>query len=141
MSALLLRDILSFSIQLAVIVGAGAAMWGMLRVRHSTVSLNFWQLLLLACLVLPALQPWRAATPASPVATGIVASTSAAVVATNPILTTAESALPWNAVALACLLTGVVARGLWLAFGAWNLRRLRRSAARMDPMPLIFIAP
>ena len=65
MSALLLRDLVSFAIQLAAIVGAGAAMWRMLGVRHSTLSLNFWRLLLLACLLLPALQPWRAATPVS----------------------------------------------------------------------------
>jgi TonB family protein len=138
MSALLLRDIMSFAIQLAAIVGAGAAMWRVLRVRHSRVSLNFWRLLLLACLLLPALQPWHA-TPPSPSATGIVADVSAAaVIVTNPTpLTVDGSARSWSEVALACLLGGVAARGLWLAIGAGNLRRLRRSAVRVDPVPAI----
>jgi TonB family protein len=139
MSALLLRDIVSFAIQLAAIVGAGAAMWRLLRVRHSTVSLNFWRLLLLACLLLPALQPWRAATLPSPVPTNFVAvSSAAAVAAANPTLPAAVgSAWSWNEIALACLLAGVVARALWLAIGAGHLRRLRQSAVRVDPVPAI----
>ena len=134
---LLLRDLAAFAIQLAVIIGAGAALWRLFRVREAAISHAFWRLLLVACLLLPALQPWRQ---------GVVSfvreaprSTAAGdpIETDGPMVPGAPPRLPIETIILVTLGSGVLLRGLWLAAGAWNLRRLRRSATRLEPTPAI----
>ena len=53
-----LRDVLAYGLQLAVIVGAGAALALAFRIREPKVMLAYWRTLLVACLLLPLCQPW-----------------------------------------------------------------------------------
>lgn len=135
-----LRDIGSFAVQLAVIIAAGAAIWRLLGVRHPVVTLAFWRVLLLACLLLPALQPWRAGG-APPIAAAV--SSVAGQIENTRVARAPEISRPIrfttlvSTFVLAGLAAGVATRGLWLLLGAWNLRRLRRSAVRLEPVPLV----
>ena len=62
-TAMLFRDILSYSLQLALIVGAGAALAFAFRIREPRVTLACWRTLLAACLLLPLCQPWLTSGP------------------------------------------------------------------------------
>ncbi len=131
-----LRDILSFSVQVAIVIGAGAALVRVFRLRDPRTGLACWRTLLIACLLLPLIQPWipkgapafQGARPAEP-ANGVF-------VSTPPIQPTTASDLPSSeSVVLIVLGSGIAARGLWLLIGAYSLRRLRRSARPLDPVP------
>ena len=135
-SALWLRDLAAFAIQLAVIIAAGAALWRLCRIHQPSASHAFWRLLLLACLILPALQPWRTPLESSSwAATNLLAAPAAPPVTTPAIVAGESHALPLNTIVVIVLAAGVLLRALWLALGAWNLRRLRRSATRLEPVP------
>ena len=133
-----LRDLGSFSLQLAAIIAAGAAVWHLLRVRHARITLAYWRVLLLAGLLLPAAQPWRTSTilRATAVRTAM-AETAASDVAERGPRTEPLREWPLDSIVLLVVVSGVAARALWLLTGAWNLRRLRLAAVRLEPVPLI----
>jgi TonB family protein len=140
-TSLWLRDIASYALQLAVIVAAGAALWQVLGVRHAAVSYGYWRALLLACLLLPLVQPWHAA-PAPAVASSVAlvrADDSGERVAGNAAQSAPHRTWPvplsLRALLLAVLAAGAACRGLWLAIGAFGLRRLRRTAQPLEPPP------
>src|SRR6267378_253495 len=54
-----LRNLVAYSLQIALIAAAGALLVSLLRIRLPHLRLLCWQVLLVACLVLPAIQPWR----------------------------------------------------------------------------------
>ena len=56
---LVLANILSFGMQVSVIVAAAALLARALRLDDPRASLAYWRMLLLACLLLPVLQPWN----------------------------------------------------------------------------------
>ena len=60
-----LANILSFAMQVAVVVAAGAALARALRIDEPRAMLAYWRALLLACLLLPLLQPWNIVVPPS----------------------------------------------------------------------------
>jgi D-alanyl-D-alanine endopeptidase (penicillin-binding protein 7) len=139
-AAFWLRNIGSFATQALVLVAAGVAVWRLTRVRHGAVSHVYWRTLLLACLLLPLAQPWRTPPPhelALTTATAIEAASLAS--ASDVAKTAAMTALPLKRAAstsqwvLVVLVAGIAARALWLGIGAFNLRRLRRSAVPVDP--------
>jgi protein TonB len=90
----------------------------------------FWRLLLLVCLALPLLQPWR--IPVSPVLAGGTPVATATAVATALPGRISPSAAPFSpdvlAVAAIVWMAGVGCRLIWLAAGMARLRRLRRRA-------------
>ena len=137
-SELWLRDLTAFTIQLAVIIGAGAALWRLCRIHQPTASLAFWRLLLLACLILPALQPWRTPLKSSSAATtNLLAAPGGPLLTASAIGADQPHAPRLDTTVLVVLAAGVLLRGLWLALGAWNLRRLRRAATRLEPVPAV----
>ena len=54
-----LQNLAAYSAQIVVIVAAGAVLPYLFRVRRPDAMLVYRQLLLVACLLLPALQPWK----------------------------------------------------------------------------------
>ena len=52
-----LRDVVAYSLQLALLVGAAALLARLLPLRPPRVALAYWQALLLACVSLPLGQP------------------------------------------------------------------------------------
>ena len=139
-TSLWLRDLGSYAIQLAVIVAAGAVVWRAQRVRHAAVSYAYWRLLLLACLLLPLCQPWQIAAPATVAVDEAVSvvrhdASFADSGAANGLGQTAARSWPAPELLLAGLAAGVGVRGLWLLLGTFGLRRLRRLAQPLEPLP------
>src|SRR3954465_3492064 len=55
------NNIIAYSLQIGLLVGLGAFVPAVLRLRTPRTRFLFWQSLLFACLVLPWVQPWRQA--------------------------------------------------------------------------------
>ena len=65
-------NFLSYCLQVIVLAVAGTALPALFRLRAPRVLLAYWQGLLVICLVLPVLQPWRPPVAASSIADGTV---------------------------------------------------------------------
>jgi TonB family protein len=147
-SSIWLHDLASYSLQVLVLIGAGALLARLFRLRASTATLVYWQALLGLCLILPFCQRWQAdvtkARVSEPaVAAAVNASPAVAAVparARRPILwpvrwpvewpTRRPIRLPIDQTVLFVIAGGILARGLWLAAGFRGLARLRRRSAR-----------
>jgi len=133
---MVLANILSFAMQVAVVVTAGAALARALRIDEPRAMLAYWRALLLACLLLPLLQPWNIVVPPSlkSATTEIV---ETAVVTTAVTVSEAPRSTPRSAgeLVLSALAAGIAVRALWLLIGAFGLRRLRREAVPFEPLP------
>jgi TonB family protein len=131
-----LQDVFAFMAQTAIIVAAGAVVARVFRLRHAGTALNYWRVLLLACLLLPLLQPWRTAAP--PVAISIVQPSSDASDGPPPPTVHTPDPRRWPRLPdffLVIIVGGVVARAIRLAFAATSLRRLRLAASPLLPLP------
>src|SRR5262245_35122360 len=71
-SSIWLHNLVSYSLQIFLMVMAGTILIGLFRPRISGATLAYWQILLLACLILPLCQPWRASGNPSSGATGAI---------------------------------------------------------------------
>jgi TonB family protein len=128
---LIARDVLLYSAQAALVIAAGAGAARLLRLREPNTMLTFWSALLLTCVFLPALQPWHAA----PLPTAFESSATATATLTAVPAPAVPSQWPLNLLVLTMLAAGIVVRGLWLLITAIGLRRLRKSAALLTPIP------
>jgi TonB family protein len=128
-----LANLFAWSLQVAVLIAAGGALPGLLRVRDPGVRHLHFRTLLIVCLLLPAVQPWQA--------TGSVAD-STSFTSVGPIIPSlqpsADPAPPinrwpslsttlseWPAIASSVLIAGALIRLTWIAAGVLRLRRLR----------------
>lgn len=119
-------NLAAWSAQAALLIAvAGGAAW-MFRLRLPRMRLAYWQILLAACLLLPAVEPWR------PVADGHIEFALGTVRTATPRHAPAPS-LPWRQALLMVLAAGCAARALWLTAGFVRLRRWRRNSR---PFPL-----
>ncbi len=59
MASLWLRNLGFYSLQILLIAAAGGLLIQVLRIRIPKARLICWQALLVACLLLPAIEPWR----------------------------------------------------------------------------------
>jgi protein TonB len=111
-------NLLLWSLQIAVLILVAALSVRILRLRAPAARLLYWQFVLLACLILPLVQPWK-----HEVADGIVAVSSVAVV--RPVTTAAHRTIPVREIFLWLLAAGIVGKAGWLAAGFWRLRQYR----------------
>ncbi len=105
--------------------------------------------LLVACIALPLVQPWKPApAPVVPMATApppieLAAAGASPAVSPSPAPTASAAfsfervraaviALPWAAIALVVLAAGAAVRLAWLGVGLVSLARLRRSSSPID---------
>jgi TonB family protein len=143
-SAVWIRDVIAVSVQLAVIITAGAALAAALRLRTPKVMLLYWQVLLAACIVLPLCQPRQEAQPPAAVTERPPLHAEApqfvAVNETLPFVPRRPMTPELSTLILWSLGAGTAVRGLWLAIGGLRLRRLRRSATPLVPVPSAFAA-
>jgi TonB family protein len=121
-----LPNVAVYSIQLAVLVMAAAAMVALLRLQSPRSSLRFWQAILAAAILLPLLQPWPEEAAA------VVTSSVSFVSSSAPAAALATRGFDWMPLVMAVLVTGVIVRLLLLAAG---LLRLRSIVARATPAP------
>lgn len=124
-------NLVSFSLQLAIVVLVGVTLPHLFRVRHPRVMLWYWQALLVFGVTLPLLAPWEwtAETPGSVTAGPLVLAERAL----------GDGSLPVSVGGAAALLiaAGVFVRLAGLAFGFRRLRSCRRRALRLDPLPAV----
>ena len=121
-----LSNVAVYSVQLAVLVMAAAAMAALFRLQSPRSSLRYWQAILAAAILLPLLQPW----PEEPAA--VVTSSVSFVSSSAAATALATRGLDWMPLVMAALVTGVIVRLLLLASG---LLRLRSVVARATPAP------
>ena len=131
-----LANILSFAMQVAVVVAAGAALARALRIDEPRAMLAYWRALLLACLLLPLLQPWNIVVPpALESAPTEIVETAVATTAVTVSEAPRSTPRPFRELVLTALAAGIAVRALWLLIGAFGLRRLRREALPFEPLP------
>lgn len=129
-----------YSAQLAVVIAAGGLMATVTCLRLPRVRLIYWRIVLVAGLLLPVIEPWRAVPwvrqSAAQAGQGIAPvgsiqiEASVAVARTRPVL----SVYDWIAIALAA---AILLRLLWLAAGWLRLHRSRRSARALGPQEAV----
>jgi TonB family protein len=123
MSSLILGNVIAYSLQMAALLAAGGLALRILRLDIPKWRLLCWQLLLAACLLLPALQPW---TPANPDGRVTISTRDARVLAGSH-----PQAWSWRAMedlALAALAAGCAIRLGMFTLGCLRLRGYRRRA-------------
>ena len=130
-----LANILSFAVQVAVLVGAGAALARAFRIDEPRALLAYWRALLVACLLLPVLQPWKVVVPPALKTTVEMVEAGVETIAVPVPSTSASTRRPPGDLVLIALAAGVGARALWLTIGGFGLRRLRRDASPLEPLP------
>jgi len=123
-------NFLCYCLQVILLVMVGTALPALFRLRAPRVLLAYWQGLLVACLILPLLQPWKTPGVVSSVTAGTV-SISYQGVPAGP----AETHFPLYLLIAGVLLAGMLIRLAWLMLGLARLRAIRRAAHAFDPLP------
>ena len=123
---LIWANLVAYSLQIGLLVGLAAFVPAALRLRLPGARLVYWHVLLAACLLLPAVRPWK-----QEVAGTVQVSTSVAVVV--PVQQAPRRSIPTSEIALLLLAAGALARMAWLAAGFWRLRQYRRHSSPLEP--------
>ncbi|MGH9631470.1 MAG: TonB family protein, partial [Bryobacteraceae bacterium] len=118
-------NLLSYFLQVLLLVLCGGALPLVFRMREPRVRLLYWQCLLLSCVVLPFAQPWQQPD----FGVEIAAASQDASAADSISILVPERFRP-EELAWMIVCAGALVRALWLALGFWRLRRyVRRSRA------------
>lgn len=120
-------NLVAYSMQIGLLVGLAAFVPTALRLRLPASRLAYWHVLLAACLLLPALRPWKQ------VAITLSTFVPAAIPAPVAPQPAPAPSLPLTDIALAVLVGGMLIRMGWLGLGLWRLARLRRHSLPLDP--------
>ena len=128
---LALRNLLAWSLQVAVLALAAAAVGRVAPVERPSVRLAFGQALLALVLLLPLVQPWSTAAAVVDVTLGPAAPATGAA----PGLAEPARALPIAPVAAALLGLGVAVRLALFGTRLLRLRRIGRAARPLEPEP------
>lgn len=116
---LYLANLAAYSVQLAALAAAAWAATTLLRVRAPQLSWRFWQVVMLAALLLPLMQPHR------DIRASIFFNAGAQAVATSPREAWAITiASDWTLIIAFIIGAGIGARLLWLAIGLYRVRRI-----------------
>jgi TonB family protein len=121
-------NVAAYSLQLAALAAAAAAISALVRLRAPLPALRFWQAVLAATILLPFLQP------AADAATTLAAAAVGATPSTVPVDGSAIDVTRWLLVAA---IAGAALRLLWLGAGLLRLRTIRRRAeatTSLDPL-------
>jgi protein TonB len=122
-------NFLAYAAQVTLVVLACAGLPRVLGLRAPSVQYVFWRTVLVVCLLLPIVQPWRphvmVFVPA-PSQGGLLAP---APPAPGPPPAAGQAApFDWAAALGLVLAVGVIARLAWIGLGTLRLRRMRRRA-------------
>lgn len=129
-AGLIWSNVLAYSLQVGLVVGLGAIVPTVLRMRMPRARLVFWQCLLAACLILPWLRTWRhEVLNGALIVSGMaqVGSTVTAVTGAGPV----ARSIPFTAIALWLLAAGIAIRLGFLIAGLLRLRLYRRRGEEM----------
>lgn len=109
-------NLLAWMEQAFLLASIGSLLLLLFRIRHPWTKLGYCHTLLLVCLALPWIQPWRHEAAPSAAATHWIA-------------------LPDTRLILWLLLAGGAAKLGWLLAGLWRIRKYRISSMPMYPIP------
>ncbi len=123
-SSFVWNNLVTYSLQVGLLVGIAAFVPAMLRFRSPHGKLIYLQLLLAACLLLPVVQPWK-----HEVASGSVQVTSTVIAVPAPSQTT-HRPIPWTQIGLGLAAMGIVVRLGGLLAGFRRLNHHRKLAKR-----------
>jgi len=116
-----LDNLTPWLVQVLIVATVGALLPLLFRIRHPRSQLGYYHVVLGLCLILPAIQTWQ---------------DSLAIVAGNSFQPHREVAtVSWRTVAVCLLLVGVVVKLAWLGIGLVQLRRYRKRAVPLSPLP------
>jgi TonB family protein len=121
-SALIWNNLLTYCLQIGLLVGLAAFVPAMLRFRLPGARLIYLQVLVAVCLLLPLVQPWRH------VVADANLEVSTTVIVVERLAPGSGPSLPWRQLGLGLLAAGVLIRLGWLAVGFRRLARFRRNA-------------
>src|ERR1051326_795105 len=120
MTAMLsLQNVLAWAAQVSVLIGIGALLPQLLRIRHPRWHLAYCQALLLACLALPVVQPWRHSDDLG----GTTAQHGLAAAAFSSTGAPAAGAVEWPRMLAWIIVAATAARLCWFVAGLWRVRR------------------
>jgi TonB family protein len=125
-SGLIWTNLITYSLQIGLLVGLAAFVPTLLRLRLPSAKLAYWHLLLVTCLLLPQLQPWK-----SEVVNGTI-QVSTTIIAVQSASRASSLSVSWDRIGLAVLVAGVAGRLAWLALGFWKLRRYRLHSQALE---------
>ena len=117
-------NLIAYSLQIAVIATVGAILLHLLRVQIPRIRLLCWQALLLACLLLPAIQPWL---PWKKTATAVQITTGPGI-SVEGGQRPAPAPFPVAKFVLWIIGAGAAIRFGMLGLGFWRIRRYRRNS-------------
>src|SRR5205809_3901574 len=100
-----LHNFLSWAAQVSVVALIGAVLPAIFRIRHPRSHLAYCYALLLACMVLPLIQPWQHPFVTNPAGTHPELPDVMQVTHTTPSV---RAALPWKRIAGWILFAGIV---------------------------------
>ena len=120
-------NLAAYSMQIGLLVGLAAFVPTVLRLRLPGGRLAYWHMLLGACLLLPAVRPWKQAV--------ITLTSYVPPSAPSPVVSHVApvTAVDWTEIAMLVLMGGMVIRTIWLASGMWRLSRLRKHSTPLTP--------
>jgi TonB family protein len=127
---LVLDNLWPWVAQISIVGSIGALLPAILRIRHPRSHLIYCHSVLVVCLVLPMIQPWRhrIITINPPEAAPAVS------LASQPAVSQ-PGPFPWNAALAWLIISGVAVRLSWTALGLWRIRGHRIAAAPLHPAP------
>jgi TonB family protein len=125
-TGLVWSNIIAYSLQVGVLVALAAFVPAAVGLRIPRARLAYLHILLGACLLLPAVRPWR-----QEVAAGEIRMTTTILAVRQPA-EPVQAPVPVTGIALGVLLLGAAARFGWLAVGFWKLRRYRRDSLLLE---------
>jgi TonB family protein len=134
MSAASAENLLSWAAQVFVLASAGVLLPRMFRLRHPRSHLIYCHLVLIACLVLPIVQPWHQEL----IVVGNESQPRVSRIETPSIAidqTEAGAAVSWQIVIGWILAIGIAAKLCWFAAGLWQISRYRAAARLLYPNP------
>lgn len=150
-----LPNLLPWIEQITVIALVAALLPALFQVRHPRTQLAYCHLMLLVCLLLPFIEPWRhpvvliseSSTPDDTMVATTLPGAQPPAPATNvgvsrsvPLPPAPAPQLFWRTVPRDSLLLGILAAGVlgrlsWLLAGLWHIRRYRIAATPLYPIP------
>jgi beta-lactamase regulating signal transducer with metallopeptidase domain len=133
---LTLRNLAAWSVQVAVLGLAAAALSRLLPIERPAARLAFGQALLAVILGLPLVQPWHATAPAVTWSLAFTSSPASVAPLATPGGAPASPVIPgWPLAAAGLLLLGVSLGLMRVAAGLVRLRSLRRDSRPLDAPP------
>ena len=126
---LIWSDVLAYSLQVGLLVGIGAAIPALFRIRAPRARLLFWQILLAACIALPWVRGWKQEVVAGAVQQ-IRVLADVAPVTGAPV---APRTIPFTAIALWAIAAGIAIRLGNLTVGLARLHAYCRRGQLLAP--------